>query len=172
MTWRTEISYDQLPQPLRMSFAESSLLWACANPDAGTIVVWAGTDRRRELEFSLAEARLLTRDERERALPPKREFPLPDQRCRVVHDARLLPDSDIRYERYAAYDARRAHVIAECGQNFFGPVYQDPEVMVVDAVRAARFPGAVPRGVVAVGTGQPLGVVVASGSALGRRGRP
>ena len=139
MTWRTEISYDQLPRPLTESVTGSSLLWACANPESGTVVVWVRTDRRRELEFSIADARFLTRTERARALPPGREFSLPDQRCRVVQDACLLPDTDVRYERYVAYDAQLAHVIAECGQNFFGPVYQDPEVMVVDAVRAASF---------------------------------
>jgi len=139
MTWRTGIPYDQLPQPLTESVTESGLLRACANPEASTVVVWVRTDRQRELEFSMTEARFLTRAERERALPPEREFPLPDQQYRVVQAACLLPDSDIRYERYVVYDAQREHIITEAGQNFFAPVYQDPEAVVVDALRGATF---------------------------------
>ena len=115
------------------------MLWACAYPEAGTVVVWVRTDHRRELEFSLTEARFLTHAERERALPPKREFALPDQRCCVVQDACLLPSSEIRYERYTVYDLQRAHLITECGQKFFGPVYQDPDVIVVNELQRATF---------------------------------
>jgi len=172
MTWRIEISYDHLPQPLTEWVAESSLLWACADPDAGTVVVWTSTDRRRELEFSIAEARFLTRAERERALPPKREFPLPDQRWHVVQDACLLPDTDIRYERYAVYDARRAHKIVECGQEFFAPGVSGSRGNGRGRGACGEISGAVPPGVVALRTGQPLGVVVAPGSALGRRAGP
>jgi hypothetical protein len=140
MTWRTEIPYSQFPRPLAESVPESGLLWACANPDMGTIVVWTSTNRRREREFSVAEGRFLTRAERERALPSKREFSVPDLRVRVVQDACLLPASDIRYERYLAYDAGRDLLITECGQEFFDAVHQDPEKVVADAVRQARFP--------------------------------
>jgi hypothetical protein len=140
MTWRAEIPYDRLPRPITESITEASLLWACANPEADTVVLWTGTDRRREREFSPADGSFLTRSERERALPARREFVLSEQGIRVVQENSLLPDSDIRYERYVAYDSWRDSVITECGQKFFGPVYQDPEAVVADAVRGATFP--------------------------------
>lgn len=138
--WRAEVPYNQFPRPLAESVPESGLLWACSNPDRGTIVVWTGTDRRLEREFSVAEGRFLTHAERERALPSEREFSMRDLRVRVVQDACLLPASDIRYERYRVQDIGRNLLITECGQEFFDAVYQDPEELVADAVRQARLP--------------------------------
>lgn len=137
---RPRIPYSELPAALIQMVPEPDLIRACANPEAGTVVVWMEPTSLREREFSAVEGRFLTRAERERALPPEREFSIPDRRVHVVHQASLLPDSDVRYERYIVYDERRERLITECGQKFFAPVYQDPEVVVTDAVRQATFP--------------------------------
>jgi hypothetical protein len=120
--------------------SESDLLRAGANPGAGTIVVWTGERERREREYSVAEDRFLSRAEREQELPADREVALTEPRVRVVQRACLLPDSDVLYETYTVYDPRRETLIVECGQEFFTPVYQDPEILVVNAVRRATFP--------------------------------
>lgn len=140
MLWRSMIPHGELPQPMAAAVSEAALTWACANPEAETVVVWTRSDGRRELEFSPTAGRFLTRAERERALPASREFVLPVDPIRVVQGAQLLPDSDIRYESYAVFGLDSARLITKCGQEFFSPVYQDPADVIRNAVKTATFP--------------------------------
>lgn len=143
--WRAGISYLELPATVMSAVPEAGFLRACADSYAGTVIVWvldrrSGTGRR-EREFSPSEDRFLTRAEREASLPPPREFPLPEQRVHVVQRARLLPNNDIRYESYDAFDLDdRSRPLARGGQEFFAPVYQDPLTVIRSAVTKATFP--------------------------------
>lgn len=140
---RKYIEYAQLPLRLRVAFAEADFLDGYDFSTQGFVIAWflnRKIGKQQEVEFSLEERRILSRDERERALPAKEEILLPDQGYRVQKGYWLEPNTDVRYETYDVYPEGSASKLLTCEQIYFAPALIDIGQVVRSAVKEASFP--------------------------------
>jgi len=142
---RIKVTYDQLPNDLRNLIGKSKFIKAHTVDQGKKIVVWFLDDaiaKQREIEFSVREARVLSRAEREKELPYPEEVNFSDPQFKVVKLYEFESNTDTLHEKYIVYDRAANEKIAECSQAYFMSFLLGADELVRSAINQAAFPEA------------------------------
>jgi hypothetical protein len=140
---RIEITYDQLPADLKNLISESKFLTAYTTDQGKKIIIWFlddATGRKKEMEFSIPDRRILSRAEREKDLPAQEEMCSIDPRFKVIRSHELEPGTDTLHERYEVYDKATNKKIAEQSRNYFTSFLSNADEFARSVIEKAKFP--------------------------------
>ncbi|MDP1979219.1 hypothetical protein [Undibacterium sp.] len=136
MIFREQLTYAELPIQLSGLFDESDFLAAYDCAENGSVLVWIinrELGKQQEIEYSLSLSRVLSVDEREKALPASEEVFVEGVPYRVIKSAILEQGTNVRYEVYSVFSTDLNEKIVECDQMFASPTLED----IADVVRPA-----------------------------------
>ncbi|PXX46786.1 hypothetical protein [Undibacterium pigrum] len=143
MIFREQLAYAELPIQLSGLFDESDFLTAYDCAENGSVLVWIinrELGKQQEIEYSLSLSRVLSVDEREKALPTSEEVFVEGVPYRVIKSAILEQGTNVRYEVYSVFSTDLNEKIVECDQMFASPTLEDVADIVRPAVERELLP--------------------------------
>ncbi|MCD4487419.1 hypothetical protein LQR31_23385 [Chromobacterium vaccinii] len=143
MLARNKLKYIQLPFEITSIFSELNFIKGYECSDDNSLIVWFFDEevgRQKEVEFSLTERRILSREDRMQHFPASQELLLPDQGVRVAKDCRLELGTDVRYETYEVFSILSGERVLMCEQVYYSPFMFDVADIVRTELQKQSFP--------------------------------
>ncbi|RDH42660.1 hypothetical protein [Zooshikella ganghwensis] len=137
------MKYEELPPTLQAIVKVDDFLSAYSISDSKSVIVWvvnSDLGKQEELEFSTFENRLLSRKERESAMPTGETTIFSELGVEVLTDYKLEVATNVLYEMYKIFSVDSKKIIAEKSQIYFTPYKSTLKEIVINALDDYQFP--------------------------------
>lgn len=118
------LEYKNTPNLIRSLYSQEQVLSAYASDITNNIIVWIinpSTNKQMEVEYSFSENRLLSVEERLRALPAPQRIDLRQGLLSLTKSYVIEKDSGTLYENYELRDTRNPNSLAFTSQVYHTP---------------------------------------------------